>query len=54
MTQQFPYGLGYGTFNAIDYYYGNSGAVADQKEPTSHKTRKHIEVKYCLFAEIVR
>ena len=34
-------------------YCGNSGAVANSKEPRSHKRGKHIERKYHLIREIV-
>ena len=34
-------------------YYDNSGAVANSKEPRSHKRGKHIERKYHLIQEIV-
>ena len=34
-------------------YYDNSGAVANSKEPRSHKSGKHIERKYHLIREIV-
>ncbi len=34
-------------------YYNNSGAVANAKEPRSHKRSKHIERKYHLIREIV-
>ena len=37
----------------ITIYYDNSGAVANSKEPRSHKRGKHIERKYHLFREIV-
>ena len=34
-------------------YYDNNGAVANSKEPRSHKRGKHIERKYHLIREIV-
>ena len=34
-------------------YCENSGAVANSKEPRSHKRGKHIERKYHLIREIV-
>ena len=34
-------------------YCDNSGAVANSKEPRSHKRGKHIECKYHLVREIV-
>ena len=34
-------------------YCDNSGAVANSKEPRSHKRGKHIERKYHLVREIV-
>ena len=34
-------------------YCDNSGAVANSKEPRSHKREKHIERKYHLIREIV-
>ena len=34
---------------AITLYCNNSGAVANAKEPRSHKRGKHIERKYHLF-----
>ena len=37
----------------FDLYYDNSGAVANSKEPRSHKRGKHIERKYHLIREIV-
>ena len=38
---------------AITLYCDNSGAVANAKEPRSHKRGKHIERKYHLIREIV-
>ena len=37
----------------ITLYCDNSGAVANSKEPRSHKCGKHIERKYHLIIEIV-
>ena len=37
----------------IVLYRDNSGAVANSKEPRSHKRGKHIETKYHLIREIV-
>ena len=34
-------------------YCDNSGAVANSKEPRSHKRGKHIERKYHMIREIV-
>ena len=39
--------------SAFTLYYDNSGAVANAKEPRSHKRGKHIERKYHLIREIV-
>ena len=39
--------------SAITLYYDNSGAVANTKEPRSHKRGKYIERKYYFFREIV-
>ena len=39
--------------SAITLYCNNSGAVANTKEPRSHKRGKHIERKYHLIREIV-
>ena len=39
--------------SAITLYCDNSGAVANAKEPRSHKRGKHIEGKYHLIREIV-
>ena len=39
---------------AITLYCDNSGAVANVKEPMSHKRGKHIERKYHLIREINR
>ena len=38
---------------AITLYCDNSGAVANSREPHSHKRGKHIERKYHLIREIV-
>ena len=38
---------------AITLYCDNSGAVANSKEPRSHKRGKYIERKYHLIREIV-
>ncbi|XP_070039999.1 secreted RxLR effector protein 161-like [Nicotiana tomentosiformis] len=38
----------------ITLYCDNSGAVANLKEPRSHKRAKHIERKYHLIREIVQ
>ena len=38
---------------AITLYCDNSGAVANAKEPRSHKRGKYIERKYHLIHEIV-
>ena len=38
----------------ITLYCDNSGAVANSKEPRSHKRDKHIERKYHLIREIVQ
>ena len=37
----------------LTLYCDNSGAVANSKEPRSHKRSKHIERKYHLIREIV-
>ena len=37
----------------LTLYCDNSGAVANSKEPRSHKRGKHIEKKYHLIREIV-
>ena len=39
--------------SAITLYCDNNGAVANVKEPRSHKRGKHIERKYHLILEIV-
>ena len=38
---------------SLTLYYDNSDAVANSKEPRSHKRGKHIERKYHLIGEIV-
>jgi len=38
----------------VTLYWDNSGAVANSKEPRSHKRGKHIERKYRLIREIVQ
>ena len=42
-----------GLSKAVTLYCDNSGAVANSKEPRSHKRAKHIERKYHLIREIV-
>ena len=37
----------------ITLYCDNSGAVANSRDPRSHKRGKHIERKYHLIREIV-
>ncbi|TYK23897.1 gag/pol protein [Cucumis melo var. makuwa] len=37
----------------ITFYCDNSGAVANSREPRSHKCEKHIQCKYHLIREIV-
>ena len=39
---------------SIIVYCDNSGAVANSKEPRTHKATKHIERKYHVIREIVR
>ena len=39
--------------SSIILYCDNSGAVANSKEPRSHKRGKHIERKYYLIRKIV-
>ena len=41
------------TDRPLTLYCDNSGAVANSKEPRSHKRSKHIERKYHLIREIV-
>ena len=36
----------------LDLYCDNSGAMANSKEPRSHKRGNHIEMKYHLIREI--
>ena len=38
----------------ITFYYDNSGAVAQSKEPRYHKKQKHIERKYHLIRDIIQ
>ena len=38
-----------GVQSAITLYYDNSGAIANSKEPRSHKRGKHVEMKYHLI-----
>ena len=38
----------------ITLYYDNSGAIANSKEPRTHKKGKHIERKYHLIRDIVQ
>ncbi|XP_073277719.1 secreted RxLR effector protein 161-like [Primulina huaijiensis] len=40
--------------NPLTLWCDNSGAVANSKEPRSHKRSKHIERKYHLIREIVQ
>ena len=49
MAKEFPIG----SRSAITLYCDNSGAVANAKEPRSHKRGKHIERKYHLIREMV-
>jgi hypothetical protein len=42
-----------GLDKAVTLFCDNSGAVANSKEPRSHKRAKHIERKYHLIREIV-
>ena len=42
-----------GVDKPITLYCDNSGAVANSREPRSHKRAKHIERKYHLIREIV-
>ena len=42
-----------GVDKPMELYCDNSAAVANSKEPRSHKTGKHIESKYHLIREIV-
>ena len=39
--------------SVVTLYFDNSGAVANSKEPMSHKRGKHLERKYHLIREIV-
>ena len=56
MAKEFPNGFRSGTYGVVCNYTSlcNSGAVANAKEPRSHKRGKHIERKYHLLREIVR
>ena len=38
----------------VTLYCDNKGAVANSKEPRSHKRGKHIESKYHLIREIMQ
>ena len=38
---------------SLTLYCDNSGAVANSKEPKSHKRAKHIEMKYYLIRDTV-
>ena len=51
MAKEFLVGSRCGTFSIVGYYTycDNSGAVANAKEPRSHKRGKHIERKYHLL-----
>ena len=40
-------------WSTITLYCDNSGAVANSKEPRSHKREKHTERKYHLIGKIV-
>ena len=53
--KNFPLDLGVvpSAQSAITLYCNNSGAVANAKEPRSHKRGKHIERNYHLIREIV-
>ena len=55
MAKEFLVGSRGGTFSvlAITLYCDNSEAVANAKEPRSHKRGKHIERKYHLIRKIV-
>ena len=37
----------------ITFFCGNSGAVAQSKDPSDHKKGKHIERKYHIIQDIV-
>ena len=41
------------TAQPMTLYCDNSGAVANSKEPRSHKRSKHIERRYYLIREII-
>ena len=55
MTQELSVGSRRGTFSIIAYYTfcDNNGAVANSKEPRTHKRTKYIERKYHLIQDIV-
>ena len=55
MAKEFIVGSKCGTLaqSAITLYCDNSGAIANVKEPRSHKRGKHIERKYHLIHETV-
>ena len=38
----------------IPFYYDNSGAIAQAKEPRAHSKSKHVHRKYRLIREIVK
>ena len=38
----------------LTLYYDNNGAVANSKEPRSHKRSEHIERKYHVIRDIVQ
>ena len=40
--------------NSLTLYCDNSGAVANSKEPRSHKRWKHIERKYHVIKDIMQ
>ena len=40
--------------SSITIFCDNAGAVANSKEPRTHKATKHIERKYHIIREIVR
>jgi hypothetical protein len=37
----------------MDIYYGNSGAIVQEKEPRSHKITKHVLQRYYFICEII-
>ena len=55
MAKEFSYGSRCGAFSAVSYYTfcNNSRAVANAKEPRSHKRGKYIKRKYHLIQEII-